>query len=229
MNRDEKLTRDKGLPPKFHQVAGRTVLGPSEPGGGSWIAVNDTGATLALINWYAVKAVVKTRALSRGVVVNSVRAAAGKDEIDSTLAGLPLATINPFRLIGIFPATGEILEWRWDLKNLLRKKRPWKARQWISSGFDEPKARRTRSAIFRQEQLNSPAASLAWLRRLHRSHAPERGAFSTCMHRPDAMTVSCTEIALTSRHATMRHHQGPPCRTRKQYVRRLRLKLARNG
>ena len=92
MNRDEKLTRDKGLPPKFHQVAGRTVLGPSEPGGGSWIAVNDTGATLALINWYAVKAVVKTRALSRGVVVNSVRAAAGKDEIDSTLAGLPLAT-----------------------------------------------------------------------------------------------------------------------------------------
>ena len=33
---------------------------------------------------------------------------------------------------------------------------------------------------------------LNWLRRLHRSHLPERGPFSICMHRSDAATVSYT-------------------------------------
>jgi len=50
MNRDEKLTRPTGLPPKKRMVNGRAVISPSEPGGGTWIALNDHGATLALIN-----------------------------------------------------------------------------------------------------------------------------------------------------------------------------------
>jgi hypothetical protein len=223
MNRDENLTRVMGLPPKLHQVSGRTVLCPSEPGGGTWIAVNDTGATLALINWYAIKAKVEVHAVSRGEVVNSVGAAEGKDYVDSALAALPLAKMNPFRLIGIFPSTGEIFEWRWDLKNLISKRRSWKPQQWISSGFDEPKAQRIRSATFRQKQSRCPSGSLDWLRRLHRSHAPECGAFSTCMHRPGAITVSCTEIALTSHYATMRYCPGSPCRALEHYVCRVRL------
>src|SRR5205814_4875575 len=44
MNRDEKLTRAAGLPPRLTHLKGRAVLAPSEPSGGTWIGVNDAGA-----------------------------------------------------------------------------------------------------------------------------------------------------------------------------------------
>jgi hypothetical protein len=213
MNRDEKLTRPTGLPPKKKKVDGRAIISPSEPGGGTWIAVNDHGATLALINWYSITAQVGGKAVSRGEVINSMSAARSADVAHAALAGLPLNRINPFRLIGIYPATGEIVEWRWNLKQLVRKKLPWKSRQWISSGFDEPTAQRARGKTFHQAERQHSAGSLDWLRRLHRSHSPKAGPFSTCMHRTDAATVSYTEVTVSSRQATMRYHGGAPCRT----------------
>ena len=223
MNRDERLTRAAGLPPKLRIVGGRAVLCPSEPGGGAWIAVNDTGVTLALINWYSARRTVRVDAVSRGEVVNSVSAAEGKDFVASTLAKLPLERTNPFRLIGIFPITREVFEWSWDLRELVCKKHSWKPQQWISSGFDELKAQSIRSATFRLAQAQSTAGSLAWLRRLHRSHAPGYGPFSTCMHRADAATVSCTEIAVSPRRAIMRYHPGAPCREFKHHIRNIPL------
>src|SRR5207249_4971490 len=107
--------------PKRKTLNRRAVLCPSEPGGGTWIALNDRGTTLALINWYSISARVGGKPVSRGGVVNSVCAALSPDFVDAALGGLPLKRINPFRLIGIFPATPQTVEWRWDLKRLVRK------------------------------------------------------------------------------------------------------------
>src|SRR5712671_6793698 len=181
MNRDEKLTRVAGLPPSKKIIQGRNVLAPSEPGGGTWIALNDAGVTFALINWYAITARVKRDSASRGMVVNAVSALDSPDAVSATLEKLPLAKINSFRLIGIFPAAQEIFQWQWDLKKLVRKKHRWKAQQWISSGFDEPVAQRVRSRTFRLALRQHSVGSLDWLRRLHRSHSPQAGPFSTCM------------------------------------------------
>jgi hypothetical protein len=211
MNRDEKLTRPTGLPSKKKRVNGRAVISPSEPGGGTWIAVNDHGATLALINWYSISARVNGHAVSRGEVVNSVSATMSPDFAETALRELPLNRINPFRLIGVFPATSEIVEWRWDLKQLVRKSLHWHTQQWISSGFDEPTAQRVRGRTFRLARQQTSAGSLNWLRRLHRSHSPHSGPFSTCMHRTDAATVSYTEVSTTARKATMRYYAGAPC------------------
>jgi hypothetical protein len=211
MNRDEKLTRPAGLPPKRKKVNGRAVISPSEPGGGTWIAMNDHGATLALINWYAVTARVGSNAVSRGEVIKSMSAARSADVAQAALAGLPLNRINPFRLIGVYPATCEIIEWRWNLSRLVRKRHRWKTQQWISSGFDEPTAQRLRGKTFQRALQQPSAGGLAWLRRLHRSHSPQAGPFSTCMHRADATTVSYTEVTVSLRQARMRHHGGAPC------------------
>jgi hypothetical protein len=213
MNRDEKLTRPTGLPPKVKKVNGRAVISPSEPGGGTWIAVNDHGATLALINWYSITARVSGKPVSRGKVINSMSAAISPDFADAALQGLPLNRINPFRLIGVFPVTGEIVEWRWNLKQLVRKHYRWKTQQWISSGFDEPTAQRVRGKTFQRVERQHSAGSLDWLRRLHRSHSPRAGPFSTCMHRADAATVSYTEGVVSSRSAAMCHHAGAPCQS----------------
>jgi hypothetical protein len=223
MNRDEKLTRPTGLPPKKNIVNGCAVIAPSEPGGGTWIAVNEHGTTLALINWYSITARVGHNVVSRGEVVNSGIAATSPDVADAALHRLPLNRINPFRLIGIYPATSEIVEWRWNLKKLVQKNHRWKAQQWISSGFDETTAQRVRGKTFQQAQRQRSAGSLDWLRRLHRSHTRHAGPFSTCMHRADAATVSYTEVTVSSRQTTMRYHAGAPCRRFKRYVRHFRL------
>ena len=223
MNRDEKLTRAAGLPPKQKKVNGCKVICPSEPGGGTWIAVNDHGATLALINWYSITARVVGEAISRGEVVRSVSTTYSPDFADAALAKLPLSQVNPFRLIGIFPKTGEIVEWHWNLKKLARKNHRWKTQQWISSGFDESTAQRVRGKAFQRAERQHSAGSLDWLRRLHRSHSPQSGPFSTCMHRADAATVSYTEVTVSSQQAMMRYHAGAPCREFKHFVDHLRL------
>jgi prolyl oligopeptidase PreP (S9A serine peptidase family) len=223
MNRDEKLTRPAGLPPKKKKVNGCGVICPSEPGGGTWIAVNDHAATFALINWYSITAQVVGKAVSRGGVVNSVSTTSSPDFADAVLAELPLSQVNPFRLIGIFPKTGEIVEWCWNLKNLARKNLHWKTQQWISSGFDEPTAQRVRSKTFQRAHRQYSAGRLDWLLRLHRSHSPQSGPFSTCMHRADAATVSYTEVTVSSQRAMMRYHAGAPCQTFEQFVRHLPL------
>src|SRR5438552_19179645 len=82
MNRDKKLTRSTGLPPKKKMVNGSAVISPTEPGGGTWIAVNDHGATLTLINWYSITVQVGGKAVSRGEVVNAVSAATSPDFTD---------------------------------------------------------------------------------------------------------------------------------------------------
>jgi hypothetical protein len=224
MNRDEKLTRPAGLPPALKTNQGRFILCPCEPSGGTWIALNETGVTFALINWYSVPARVRRNAISRGVVVNAVGPLDLPADATVALKGLALSQTNPFRLIGFFPVTHEVVEWRWNLKRLDTKLHVWKTNQWISSGFDEPQAQRVRSQTFRQMLEWTSTQSVGWLRRLHRSHHPETGPFSTCMHRCDAATVSYTEIAVSLNASVMSYHIGSPCQGSSSPIHRLQLR-----
>jgi len=210
MNRDEKLSRAKGLPPKRHTIASRTILAPTEPGGGMWIALNDVGVTFALINWYAIPLRPAARTVSRGEVVSAVCAASSPAATQLILNQLPLPRMNAFRLIGIFPASQKIIQWQWNLKKLVRRTHRWEPQIWISSGFDEPVAQRIRSETFQQARQQKSAGSLGWLRRLHSSQKPEPGPFAICMRRADAATVSYTETVVDSSEAVMRHQNAAP-------------------
>ncbi|NJN05108.1 MAG: hypothetical protein HC814_00110 [Rhodobacteraceae bacterium] len=211
MNRDEHRLRVAGLSPGSFRFDGRTAVHPSEPGGGTWIALNDAGVTFALINWYSIRRLVKDGPVSRGEVVRRTRHAASPREAQSLLNKLPIERFNPFRLIGVFPQERSIYEWRWDQEKLRELTRAWKHGIWISSGFDEPGAERTRSATWERAQRQGTAGSLDWVRRLHRSHKPDCGPYSICMHRDDAVTVSYTEVVVNHRAATLRHVSGAPC------------------
>jgi hypothetical protein len=217
MNRDEKRSRAKGLPPAVRNIHGQRALYPSEPSGGTWIALNDRGVSFALINWYSVGAKANGHIVSRGTIIPSLSVADSSGLANTFLAALPLARINPFRLIGVFPASQEINEWRWDLKHLTRRTHRWRAYQWISSGFDEPTAQGIRSKTFRQAQNQQSAGTIRWLRHLHSSHTPQAGPFSTCMHREDATTVSYTEIVVSRGKSKMRYDNGPPCLRRARH------------
>ena len=223
MNRDEKLSRAAGLPPRLMHLNGRAILAPSEPGGGTWIGVNDAGATLALINWYSIASRVAGQAVSRGEVVKVVLPSDSPALVDAGLKEFPLARVNPFRLIGVFPTCKAVVEWRWNLQQIERRAHRWRTNTWISSGFDEPGAQKMRRQNFGEALRQTSAGSTEWLRRLHRSHSPKRGPYSTCMHRDDAATVSYTEVVVSRHGATMGHTPGAPCCTALPPALRLQL------
>src|SRR5438132_3548575 len=51
MNRDELLSRARGIPPSLHESNGVRVIYPSDgDAGGSWLAANELGHSLALLN-----------------------------------------------------------------------------------------------------------------------------------------------------------------------------------
>jgi Transport and Golgi organisation 2 len=70
MNRDEKTARGAGMPPEMHEFDATRAIYPNDGDGGTWIAANDCGVALALLNWNDIAApgkAVKTR--SRGRVI----------------------------------------------------------------------------------------------------------------------------------------------------------------
>ncbi len=214
MNRDEQRTRPLGLPPVESDVGGVKVLHPREPAGGAWISVNQPGITIALINWYSVAARAHGTPVSRGDIVLAARAAGSSEEVAISLAALPLERMNPFRLVGIFEDEQSAVEWRWNRETLAPSRHPWEPGQWISSGHDEQGAERVRNGVFQAARLEADAGTTTWLRRLHSSHLPERGPFSTCMHRADAATVSYTEVEIGDEGASMCHMATAPCGNR---------------
>jgi hypothetical protein len=211
MNRDEKLTRRGGLPPAIVNFTQRRAMFPREPNGGAWISANDAGICLALINWHRVESEPAHDTVSRGQVVRELAGKSSRAEIAQALGELPLERLRPFRLIAIISSEKTVLEWRWNLEQLSTCKHTWRSHHWFSSGFDEPKAERERSRVCNAARNQKSAGRLNWLRRLHRSHLPERGPFSICMHRSDAATVSYTEVAVSGQRATMRYKPGPYC------------------
>jgi hypothetical protein len=211
MNRDEKLSRVSALRPRRVRLDEREAIFPSEPSGGTWIGVNDCGLTLALINWYSVPDRVSANVVSRGEIVKNLLSSESLDIVNDAFASQPLSRVNPFRLIGI-SREKQIVEWRWNLRQLSAYDHLWISRTWISSGFDEPGAQRTRGNFFAKALRQHDAGTTSWLRQVHSSHDPKPSAHSTCMHREDAATVSYTEIEVAERWVTLRYANGPLCR-----------------
>jgi hypothetical protein len=222
MNRDEKLTRPAGQPPQRHHVRGQKVIYPSEPGGGTWISLNEGGSTLALINWYSTPHQTITDPVSRGEIIRTACDATAPHEVVATLAPMLLACLRPFRLIGIFPAGHEVIEWRWNGLKLDSVKHPWRSHIWISSGYDEPGADQTRFKTFGAAWLKADCGTVEWLRSLHRSHSHGESPYSICMHRNDAATVSYTEIEVSDCVRRMYYSANNPCTSRKSFLRRNR-------
>jgi hypothetical protein len=196
MNRDEKITRGLGMPPEIHEIDGTRAIYPNDGDGGTWIAANECGIALALLNWSgtapSAKAAAKTR--SRGLVIPALidsRSLSGLHEVFSVSS---FTGMMPFRLVGVFPSDREIWEWRWNSIELEFRVYEWKLRHWFSSSLSDKQAESLRGAACRAAQDESDAGSVPWLRRLHASHLSGPGPFSLCVHREDAKTLSYTEV-----------------------------------
>lgn len=247
MNRDEKRDRFAALAPGVVKSGRRRAVFPRELTGGTWISANDAGVCLALINWHRIEREPKNDLRSRGLVVRELAGKSTADEIAAELRKLPLRKLRPFRLIAIVPLEKLVIEYRWNLERLAICDHEWQRQHWFSSGFDERTAERVRAKVCSSfvvplgrddpgsRETSRPSGkagvdtagySLSWLRELHRSHEPKRGPFSICMHRPDAATVSYTEVAVSKQRATMRYKSGASCSNGANVTRTISLVLS---
>ena len=212
MNRDERWTRSAALSPSTFRTGGLLAVYPFEEGGGTWIACNQRGVTLALLNWNlsASQTLIKQR--SRGTLIPQLIWKSSLDKVTRTLGQLSFDGLLPFRIVGIFQGDQQICEWRWNGVSLAALCFPWNRWHWFSSGTSDEMAERIRGEVCRVAWQEPDAGSLPWLRTLHSSHGLTAGPFSVCAHRPEAGTVSYSEIVFDANHATFRYVDGPPCR-----------------
>ena len=211
MNRDELLTRPASLPPQFRSHENVQLLYPTEPSGGAWIACNGSGNLLALLNWNDLSAPpLVTKSISRGTLIPKLIVQPDAASTNAHLRRIALTSIFPFRLIGIFQASHNLSEWRWDGTSLEQFSLPWARKHWFSSSLSDASAEQHRGRFCGSIPVSKTENS-HWLRDLHRSHFPEPGPFSICVHRPDAATVSYTEICAANDSVSLNYLQGHPC------------------
>ena len=213
MNRDELFSRPRALPPKVFVKGAMEMVYPREPSGGTWIACNNQGNLLALLNWNgSLSHNLGEKRRTRGLVIRELAGEPDLPATDSAFRRMNLHGVFPFRLIGVFRSEKIVNEWRWDgtVKQLLRL--PWARKHWFSSSLSDSLAEKERRRACEAVAGEPAAGSNDWIRRLHRSHVPGPGPFSVCVHRQDAATVSYTEVRCGGTQILMDYLDGNPCR-----------------
>ncbi len=207
-NRDESGARLPARPPEVILVEGVRVILPIDGNaGGSWIAVNELGLALCLLNVWEESGEAGAIATtpSRGWILRALAGAAFQEEVGGTLESMDLAPYAGFRLAAFAPGALPSI-WRWSGGELGREE----ARLPLaSSSLDEERAHSERSRLL--SELASGGLDRSVLEAFHASHAPARGPFSPCMHRADAATRSATHVLVAQDRIQMRYAPGPLC------------------
>ena len=215
--RDESVLRPKAHLPELYEENGITFVMPKDPQGeGSWLAVNEFGLVIVLLNDYqGLLKPVSPALISRGLLVRRLASVRTLAEAEDVLLTWPLAQSQPFQL-GLMQAHRQRL-FQYDGRShaLSAKAMP---KHLFSSGH--PQAGdiiRARNEYVSTIPINSDDDLLA----LHKSHQPEVAgdqgelarAYSICMHRDEARSQSLTHIKVDNEFALMRYWDGQPCQT----------------
>jgi hypothetical protein len=211
-NRDERLTRAEGRPPAAFFADGVEIVAPTDAeAGGTWIGVNQFGLTACLLNRYHESpADPRGGWTSRGLLLRSLLSSQSAAALLARVGSRDLAEFQPFTICAVDPTSPVgVIDWTGKALLLAETGRPGMIR--TSSGRDQDRAETLRAATFRTlVPADAPAITPADLDRFHRSHLPERGPFSVCMHRPEAETRSMTSILVGDGMALLSYEPGPP-------------------
>lgn len=208
-NRDEKRNRLPALGPSVRRASGVRYIAPSDGNaGGSWIAVNEYGLTLALLNRHDAN---QTAArLSRGYLTLALADARCIEEAGERIRRADLSRFPGFTLAA-FEAGKPCMVFEWDGHDLAATRNAEHRMPLTSSSFDPEAVTQSRTAEFSRQERTAGHRDANLLADFHRSHNPTPSAYSTCMHRPDAQTVSFTRIRVTGAEVNLFYSPAAPC------------------
>jgi hypothetical protein len=207
-NRDEDRARERAVPPALEESDGVRYLAPRDGrSGGTWIAVSERGLALALLN--RSDGCRPPDPSSRGRLIPRLAAATDPDDFAARLLRQPLRDLAPFRLAALWlePAHGAVAGW--DGSRLSFDPLP-PTGLLCSSGLGDRQAGEVRSRQW-LDLRETGELDGERLREFHRSHRPEPSAWSVCMHRLEAETVSYAEIRIGEGEVSLRYVEGSPC------------------
>jgi len=215
-NRDERRARKPAVPPAVRRRGDTRILSPLDGDcGGTWIAVNEHGLTVCLLNGFPAQSPDTAAGdgyTSRGSIPLTAIECASSAEVARTLRACSLDCFRPFVLVAFEPG-GVGLTARWSGATLeIDHGRP-PLRPLVSSSFFTEEVRSSRIAVFESLQRERAGDTPTELHlAFHRSHRPERGPHSPCMHRADASTVSFSHIEVGGAEVRFRYTASSPCR-----------------
>lgn len=212
-NRDEKLTRRPAIEPQQFFRDDVRVLAPIDgDSGGTWIATNEFGLTVCLLNGISGGGSGAAPRRSRGLIVLDLASAASSREVMARVWQSGLQSYEPFTLAVLeLGQRATVIEWDGAKKRIL----PFADSHMplVSSSVEPDAVRNQRrfefARVVRGGQVLDPVSLLMF----HQSHLPECGPHSVCMHRADAETVSFSWVTVTDTEASFYYSAGPPCRT----------------
>lgn len=209
-NRDEKLTRARSLPPAVHTRDGVRYIAPIDGDrGGTWLAANELGVALCLLNGQDTPHTCAPL-VSRGTLIPELIAASSALEAVRRAAAMNLESYAPFLLVGIeqqFPAC--LLMWDGRCKVTIANGDAFMPL--TSSSFDSAGVSEHRRALFCSLRNTRGTLDARLLREFHTSHGSGASAFSPCMHRADAQTVSITHVKVSGASVQLFYTPSAPC------------------
>ncbi len=209
-NRDESKRRSEGLPPQPHISGSVAYVCPRDPdGGGTWLLANSHGLTLGLLNYYEAQGGYRPKApLSRGRLPLDCSTFCNLDEVENFFTSVDLSPFPSFLFLGIDPAGRTVLiKWAGKWRRISHP--GFSQLPLTTSSFQPDVVVSERRAKFRR-QIPGLECAPERLIRYHRSHDPDRSAFSPLMTRPDARTVSLSQVTVsrTETRFTYRERRG---------------------
>jgi len=219
-NRDEKKWRQEAIPPQFFY--NRTAIMPIDPdGNGTWIGVNQYGYSFCLLNNYQADAIHHpepskgVKFLTRGKLIPDILQLDSLSAIYDYLEHIDYGQFRPFLLVIfapplIFTNQVEVPVYSWNgvEGKFVELKQPI-----ISTAIKFQQAKQYRVGLFQQliagRQVNRESHF-----HFHRSHEPEAGPLSVCMHRDDASSVSFSHISVADS-IRFFYQSGFPCQINK--------------
>ncbi len=210
-NRDESKERPRALLPEIHidESQTRSVFPLDPQGGGTWISMNEHGLVLALLNYYQGR-FPKGKLLSRGQIVKSASGCRSYEDVKEVVRSFKIEKYAPFSLLCFAPDLNDFAQVpliRWDGRSLGFSEH---SSPLISSLFNFEEVHASRKSQYQNAFVSAPTASQLY--KFHRSHTPEPSAYSVCMHRDDAETVSLSHISVDDRKAVFNYYDGAPCK-----------------
>jgi hypothetical protein len=211
-NRDERHTRKPASGLRLDSLRGVSFIAPVDGGhGGSWIGVNQFGLTLCLLNSYGVANFVADRVYtSRGLLLRDLLDCQNSQQVIERLRYIKLDSFQAFTMAILAVDNPAVLigwtgrECSIDLDGEARM-------PLTSSSLKHPNVVEFRRKLFGDMVAQPGRLDAGLLHRFHRSHLPERGPSSVCMHRNDSSTVSLSVITVTSERVEFTYHSNSPC------------------
>ena len=204
-NRDEQRSRGPAAAPGVFELSCTRFVSPIDGDhGGTWIAVNEHGIGLCLLNGRRSETAGGER--SRGYVIPELIWLRTIDDCGFILRESHLRAFAPFTLLMLEPGLPAAMA-AWDGMALAIDRDADRRAPLVSSSFDPEGVRRSRSREFARH-IGKDAASLY---RFHASHGKAPGPYSPCMHRPDAETVSFSWVVVNRDEIRFFYLPASPC------------------